>query len=156
MGCGFGSVRSFAFFLSFPLFWRFFGKVWLPCCSVAARAIGRSISRAIMGAWTDRHGRARLLLDIGRSGARSWRASRCFAAPASRAQSIQLPLARSLGRPQPLGFVGRLAMHSSFLCGSIRPRRVWLQQVTCLTVRSSGPSRGSGGVLSYVGGRSAA
>jgi len=43
------------------------------------------------------------LLDIGRSGARSWRASRCFAAPASRAQSVQLPLARSLGRPQPLG-----------------------------------------------------
>jgi len=65
------------------------------------------------GRGADIRGRARLLFNIGRSSARSWRASRCFAAPASRAQSVHLPLARLPGRPRLFSSVARLAMHSS-------------------------------------------
>jgi len=80
--------------------------------------------------------------------ARSHSLARGLGAPAAagarfaRATYSNLPLARLPGRPRLLGFVGQAA--NAFVVSFWRKRGsacYWLRQLTCLTIRSSGPLR---------------
>ena len=83
-----------------------------------------------------------------RSGARSWRASRCFVAPASRAQSVFVCRWRAClaGHDCSASLPGWQCMRR-LPFGTIGARRLRLRQLTCLTHRSSGPLRIGGSAI---------